>query len=208
MPPTLVNVSVGILLGVALLGTAFNRRSLSIVALVAMVPDFDVLLSAIVPGVTNALLHAVWIPALAAGALYYDTTVRETSWLATRFGWYDVRIAWVATASYLIAGIGLDLFSSESVALFYPLSNRYYAVIGEFVFTTQEGVIQTYVQLGEGWLGLATPGTTETYRVESWITPGGGERRIKLIETGWQAVIVATAVAAAPAKALVERGDR
>jgi len=87
MPPTLVSLAVGVLLGVALLGAAFDRRSLAVVALAAVFPAVDALLSPIVTGSTNALLHMIFIPTVAAALLYYDTTRRETSWLRARFGW-------------------------------------------------------------------------------------------------------------------------
>ena len=208
MAPTLVNIAVGVLIGIALLGAAFDRRSLAIVAVAAGIPDLDAMLSLVVSGSTNAFFHTIFIPAFAAGLLYYDTIHREQSWLRSCYGWYGVRVAWVAIASSAVAGIGLDLFSAESVALLYPLSDRYYAIVGRFVLSTQEGIVQTYIQLGDGWLSIASPGTTSTHHVASWITPGDEERRLRLIESGWQAVIVTTAAAAVPAKVLVERGDR
>jgi len=208
MPPTLVSVAVGVLLGVALLGTAFDRRSLAVVAVAAALPDVDVFVSLLLPGSTNAVFHTAFVPAVAAALVYYDTTHREGSWLRSRYGWRGVRIAWVAVAAYAVAGIGVDLFSTESVALFYPVADRYYAVAGKFVLSTQEGIVQTYLTVGDGWLGLASPGTTETHHVASWVDPGDTERRLRLVESGWQAVVVLTAAAAVPAKALVDRGDR
>jgi hypothetical protein len=43
-------------------------------------------------------------------------------------------------------------------------------------------------------------------------TPGAGkpadaERRIRIVESGWQVILVVTAAAALPAKSLIERGD-
>jgi len=208
MPPTLVSLAVGVLLGVALLGSAFDCRSLAVVALAAIVPDVDALLSLVILGSTNAVLHTIFIPAVAAGVLYYDTDQRETSWLRSHYGWKGVRVAWVAVASYAIAGIGLDLFSSESVALLYPFSDRYYAIVGRFIISTQEGLIQTYVEFGDGWFEIASPGTTATHHVESWLNPGDRERRLRVLESGWQAVVVLTALAAIPAKLRTARGDR
>lgn len=208
MPPTLINITVGVLLAVALLGPAFTRRSVAVVALAAAVPDLDAAVSLLLPGATNAFLHTLFIPAIAAVGLWYETTRRERSVIRERFGWQGVRVAWVAIAAYLVAGIGLDLFSTESVALLYPLSDRYYAVVGQAIISTQEGFIQTYVSFGNGWVELASPGTTTTHHVDSWLNPAGDERRLRLIETGWQAVLVLTAIVALPAKALVERSDR
>lgn len=208
MPPTLVTIAVGVLLGVGLLGAAFDHRSLAVVAFASALPDLDAIVSLAVPGSTNAVFHTIFIPAVAAGLLYYDTERRDTSWLRSRYGWYGVRVAWVAVAAYTVAGIGLDLFSADSVALIYPLSDRYYAIIGRFVISTQEGIIQTYIEFGDGWLEIATPGTTATHHVDSWLNPGDGERRLRLIESGWQAVVVLTALAAVPVKLLTARGDR
>jgi hypothetical protein len=208
MPTTLVSVAVGVLLGIGLLGAAFDRRSLAVVTLAAGLPDADAALAALGVGAANASLHSAFVVLGAAGLLYYETERREGSWLRARSGWYGVRVAWVAVAAYAVAGIGLDLFSSDAVALLYPLSDRYYAIVGKLVVSTQEGIVQTYVDFGGGWLGLASPGTVENHTVDSWLTPAGEERRLRLVESGWQAIVVLTAVAAIPAKVLVERGDR
>lgn len=204
MPPTLVNVAVGVLVGVALLGAAFDRRSLAIVAVAAALPDFDAVLGLLIPGATNALLHTVFIPAGAAALLYWDTKLRDESWLRSRYGWYGIRVGWVAIASYAVAGIGLDLFNVEAVALLYPISETYFAIVGRFVLSTQEGVIQTYVEFGDGWLEVATRSSPG---VDPWVNPSDGDRKIRIVDSGWQVVVVVTAIAAAPAKAIVERGD-
>lgn len=215
MPPTLVSLALGVLIGVALLGKAFDRRSLAIVAGAAVLPDLDAVLSLIIHGATNAVLHSIFIPIGIAGVLYLDTAIGDHSWLVEHTGWYGVRIAWVAVASYAFAGIGVDLFNVESVALFYPISDRYYAIVGQFVLSTQDGLIQTYIQLGNGWLDVATPGTTQTYHIPTWINPtpgtgnpGGIDRRIRIIDRGWQLVLLAAAIVAAPSKYLVEQDDR
>jgi hypothetical protein len=211
MPPTLVTVAVGVLIGVALLGPAFDRRSLALVALAAALPNLDAAVGLLVPGVTNALLHSAFVPAAAAVALYYDTERRESSWLRGRYGWYGVRVAWVAVAAYAVAGIGLDLFNIDSAAALYPLSDRYYSITGKLVLSTQEGVVQTYVEWGDGWLEVASPGTTETHHVETWLNPSAGAdgdvaRRLRFVDSGWQLVVVIIAAAAAPAKRLLDGG--
>lgn len=207
MPPTLVTVAVGVLLGVALLGAAFDRRSVAVVAVAAALPDVDAAVSLVLPGATNALLHSAFVPLAAAGLLLYDTRIRKTSWLESRYGWYGVRVAWVALAAYAVAGVGLDLSNVEGVALLYPVSERYYAVVGRLVLSTQEGVIQTYLEWGDGWLQVASPGTTRTHHVDSWVNPAGAERRLRLVDSGWQLVIVLSAAAALPAKSRLDRRD-
>ncbi|WIV66581.1 metal-dependent hydrolase [Natrialbaceae archaeon AArc-T1-2] len=214
MAPTLVNVAVGVLLGVALLGVAFDRRSIATVGLAAALPDLDVAVSLLVPEATNAAFHSVFLAAVVGGVLYWDTERRETSWLRDRYGFYGVRVAWVALASFVVAGIALDLGTSVGVALLYPLVDRYYVVSGRLVLSNQEGVVQTYFDLGEGWLALETTGRPSTHHVETWVnpTPDGAnpadsERRLRLVESGWQLVTVVTAIAAVPAKYTLE-GDR
>jgi predicted membrane protein len=214
MPPTLVTVAVGVLLGVSLLGPAFDRRSLAVVALVAALPDLDAVLSLWIQGATNAALHTVFIPAAAAAMLYWDTR-RDRSWLRARYGWYGVRVAWVAVAVYAVAGIGLDLFNVSSAAVFYPLSDRYLSVVGKLVLSTQDGLVQTYVMVGDGWLEDLTRGTTGTRHVRTWVNPTPGtenppnaDRTVRLVDSGWQVVLVATTIAAVPARVLVARRDR
>jgi hypothetical protein len=208
MPPTLVNVAVGALLGVALLGAAFDRRSIAVVAAVAAVPDLDAALGLAGVGAANATLHSAFVPLGAAALLYYDTAIADRSRLGDRYGWYGVRVAWVAVAAYAVAGIGPDAFSPESAAFLYPISGRYYAVTGGFLLSTQDGIVQTYVAFADGWFELASPGTVETHHVDTWIDPAGEERRLGIVESGWQAVLVATAAVAVPAKGLVEGSDR
>lgn len=207
MPPTLVNVAVGVLLGVALLGAAFDRRSLAAAAVVAAVPDLDGAVSLLLSGVTNAALHSVFVPLFGAVFVYVDTRLRENSWLRSRYGWYGVRVAWVLVAVYAVAGIGPDLFNVESAAILWPVSERYYAVVGRLVYSTQEGLIQTYVAFGDGWVTVASPGTTETHHVETWMNPSGEERRIRIVDSGWQSALVVTAAAAVPAKFLLDGGE-
>jgi hypothetical protein len=210
MPPTLVAVAVGVLLAVALLGAAFDRRSLAVVAVAAALPDLDALVGLAVPWATNALLHTAFVPLGAAALVYWDAELRpaSSSWLRSRYGWYGVRVAWVAVAAYAVAGIGLDLCNVESAAVLFPLSDRYYAVVGKLVLSTQDGVVQTYVAFGNGWLEVASPGTVHTHDVATWLDAGDGDRRLRLVDAGWQLALVATAVAAVPAKTLVERRAR
>lgn len=217
MAPTLVNAAVGVLVGLALLGAAFDRRSVAVVAVAAAIPDLDAVVSLVVRGATNVALHTLVLPAAAFALLYWDTCRRdrEDSWLRERWGWYGVRVAWVALAAYAVAGIGLDLFGPDGVNLFYPFHDRFYAVVGRFRLSTHEGLILTFVDRGEGPLWLTSPGTTENHHVESWVnpTPGTGletgvERRLTLVETGWQLVVVAAASVALAARVRLEALER
>gem|GEM_PF-5113240 len=106
MAPTLVAAAIGAILAVALLGAAFDRRAVAVVVAAAVFPDLDAAASLVVPGATNALFHAVWLPLVAGVALYWDTAAATDSRLRARFGWRGVRVAWVALAAALVAGIG------------------------------------------------------------------------------------------------------
>jgi hypothetical protein len=204
MAPTPVNAAFGALLAAALLGAAFDRRSVAIVVASAMLPDLDAVASLAVPGATNALLHAVWLPLAAGAALYWDTRIADASRLRERAGWRGIRIAWVALAAFLVAGVGPDLFGGEGANLLYPLHDAYYLVSGGFVFSTEDGAVQTFVSLGAGGPGvlpLETLGTTASYAIPTFINPDGrpglslgAERELHLVRTGWQLVVVAAAV--------------
>jgi len=205
MAPTLVAAAVGALLAAALLGAAFDRRSVATVVAAAVAPDLDAVASLVVPGATNALFHALWLPLLALSALYWDTAVGSDSRIRARFGWRGVRVAWVALAAVLVAGIGPDLFGSAGANLLYPLHDAYYRIDGRLVFSTQEGIVQTFVALGAegpGILPLASPGTTESHAISTFVNPDGrpglalgADRELSLVRNAWQLVVVAAAVA-------------
>ncbi|MGQ3327878.1 hypothetical protein [Halorubrum sp. FL23] len=205
MAPTLVAAAVGAVLAAALLGAAFDRRAVAVVIAAAVAPDLDAVASLVVPGATNALLHALWLPLFAAGALYWDTAVGDRSRLRTRFGWRGVRLAWVAIAAFLVAGVGTDLFGSEGANLLYPIHDAYYRIDGRLVFSTQEGIVQTFVALGAdgpGLLPLQSPGTTATHAIPTFVNPDGrpgldlgADRELSLVRSGWQLVVVAAGAA-------------
>ncbi|ELZ60591.1 MULTISPECIES: hypothetical protein [Halorubrum] len=205
MAPTLVTAAVGALLAAALLGDAFDRRSVAVVVAAALVPSLDAVASLAVPGATNALLHAVWLLSLATALLYWDTTLRGASALRERGGWRAARTAWVALAAFAVAGIGSALFAGEGAALLYPLEDARYALRGRLVFSTQEGLVQTFLTLGAegpGVLPIESVGGAVADPVGSWVNPDGrpgldpgADREFRVVESGWQLVVVAAAAA-------------
>jgi len=204
MAPVLVTAALGALLAAALLGPAFDRRSLAVVVAAALLPGLDAVASLVVPGATNALLHNVWLPLIAVALVAWDVRVRDRSRLRDRYGPRGVRVAWVAVASLAVAGIAPDLFGRAGANLLYPVDDAYYVVRGRLLFSTQEGVVQTFAALdaaGPGILPLESPGTTASYAVPTWWNPDGRPglaladgRRLTLVRSGWQAVVVAGAV--------------
>jgi hypothetical protein len=205
MAPPLVSAAVGAMLAAALLGDAFDRRSVAVVSAAALLPSLDAAASLVVPGATNALLHAVWAPLFAGGVLYWDTTLRAESTLRRRGGWRAVRVAWVALASFVVAGIGSALFAGDGAVLLYPFEEARYVVRGRLVYSTREGIVQTFVGLGADGPGLLPLGSVDAATAEpiaSWINPDGrpgigpgAGRRLDLVENGWQLVVVAAAAA-------------
>ena len=205
MAPTLVSAAVGALLAAALLGDAFDRRAVAVVVAAAALPSLDAVASLAVPGATNALLHAVWAPLLVGGLLYWDASLRAASALRGRFGRRGVRVAWVALVSYLVAGTGAALFAGEGAALLYPLEDARYVVRGRLVFSTQEGVVQTFLALGAegpGILPIASVDGAVADPVASWVNPDGrpgfdpsADREFRLVDGGYQLVVVAAAAA-------------
>ncbi|MBP1922770.1 ABC-type multidrug transport system fused ATPase/permease subunit [Halorubrum alkaliphilum] len=201
MAPTLVNAAFGALLAAALLGAAFDRRSVAVVVAAAALPDLDAVASLALDGATNALLHNVWIPLGVAALLYWDTTVRGESRIRAAYGWRGVRIAWVSLAAFAVAGIGPELFGLGGVNLLYPVHDAYYLVAGRLIVSTQDGIVQTFVAAGSpGMLPLESPGTTASYAIPTWINPDGrpglalgATRELHVVRTGWQAVVVAAA---------------
>ena len=205
MAPTLVTAAFGALLAAALLGAAFDRRSVAVVVAAAVLPDLDAVASLVVPGATNALLHAVWLPLAAGVVLYWDTERRGVSRLRERSGWRGVRVAWVALAAFLVAGVGPDLFGGAGVNLLYPLHDAYYLVDGGLLYSTADGVVQTFVTVGAqgpGILPFEVLGTTESHAIPTFANPNGrpglalgAERELHLVRTGWHLVVVAAATA-------------
>ncbi|SMO79630.1 hypothetical protein [Halorubrum cibi] len=205
MAPTLLNAALGALLAAALLGPAFDGRTVSVVVAAAVLPNLDAVASLAVAGATNTLLHNVWIPLALAGLLYWDTALRERSTLRERHGWRGVRTAWVVLAGFAAAGVAPDLFGTPGANLLYPIEDAYYVVDGLLLFSTQDGIVQTFVSAtadGPGLLPFESTGTTETRAIPTWVNPDGrpglalgAEREFVVVEAGWQAVVLASAVA-------------
>jgi hypothetical protein len=187
MVPTLVNAALGGLLAAALLGRAFDRRTVALVGGAAVVPAFGSAVGVTLGWTSTAALQSAWLPLFGIVVLLVDTRWRDRSLLRARYGWHGVRVAWVALASMSVAGIAPDLFNEPGVPLLYPLESVRYTVDGLLLYSTQEGVVQTLSAGSDtpGILPLAGTGSVSG-------TTGGRPGAVVLVETGWQAVVIAT----------------
>jgi hypothetical protein len=204
MPSTLVHLALGALLAAALLEDAFGPRALGIVLAVTAIPDLDTFVGIAFPGTHRAALHTFVVPLLAAGAIAYDLR-RTDSWLRAR-GPGTIRIAWVAVAAYVFAGIAPDLFFN-GVNPLYPLHDRFYEVNGEVLVSNQRGLVQTL------WEGEAsTRGTTNTTHYSTGVDPVRGadpkhvERVFPIARGGLQVLLLVTASTVTGVRLWLDRG--
>ena len=191
MPSTLVHVAFAGLVGAALLGADFDRRSVGVVLLAGALPDLDTFAGLVLPGAHRALLHTLLLPVAVAGVLAYDAHVRSDSRLRARYGDGGVRVAWVALAAFAFGGVLPDLFTN-GVNAFYPIHDAFYTVNGRLEFSTRRGVVQTFVE--------ATPDrprhTTKTLHYVTGVDPGPGpepadaERRFLVLGSGLELLVV------------------
>ncbi len=197
MPSTVVHCALAGLLAAGLLGDHLDGRAVAVVLATTIVPDLDAFAGFFVPGGHRSVLHTLLFPLAVAGALYYDTEIRERSLVHERWHARGVRLAWVSIAAVTIGAIGLDL-AGGGVNLFYPLHDQFYELSGEFLFSNTRGLVQTFVELGED--SEAARGTTGQYRIDSGIDPTRGtepetvERIFPVAQSGWQLLLVLTSI--------------
>ena len=147
-----MHAALGVILAAAVLGPAFDRRTAVVAALAGAAPDLDAVIGLLaVPGglpvpesTHGAVLHSVFLPGLAAFAVYVDA--RRGRRFRGRYGSAGVRLAWVAVLVYAVVGIGLDLFNIAAANPLWPLHDMFYGIIGQIQFTNQELFVQTYVR--------------------------------------------------------------
>jgi len=187
MPSTLVHVAVAGLVGSALLGRFFDRRAILLVMGVAAIPDLDTLLGLWIPGVHRAALHSVVVPTLLAALLVWDVYGREDSLVVDRWGAYGLRVAWVSLFAVVVAHSLYDGVVN-GVNLLWPIHDRFYDFSGEFLVSTERGIIQTFIELGPA--GGTVEGTTANTHYYTGVDPTRGaepenvERIFYVIQSG------------------------
>ncbi|WP_336359796.1 metal-dependent hydrolase [Haladaptatus sp. ZSTT2] len=199
MPSTVVHVALAGLLAAGLLGDAFDKRSLAIVLGVTIIPDLDVFAGFFIAGGHRSVLHTLLIPLLAAVVVYADSH-REPSWLRERWGTRGLRIAWVSIVAFAIAGIGLDLFTAGA-NVFYPIHDQFYRVSGELLYSTNRGIVQTFVDFSTGSSpNLGAIGSSQEVHINSGIDPNPGreppevDRIFPVAQSGWQLLLIVTSL--------------
>ena len=211
MPSTVFHVALAGLVGAALLGDEFDARAIAVVVGATAFIDLDVFLGWFVIGAHRAAFHTLLLPAGAATLVYYDTRVRADSRLLSRWGPHGTRVAWTTIAAVTFAGIGPDL-TFNGVNLFYPLHDQFYAFDGELYYSTDRGIVQTFVDLEE-----SARGTTQETQFYTGVDPEPGsagadtggetspERIFPVVANGDQLIVVVTGVVAVAARLLEQR---
>lgn len=196
MPGTQVHLALAGMLAAALLGTAFDRKSVLVVLGATAFPDLDAFVSFVFAGGHRTVLHTFFIPFGIGLVLWLDTSVRSESFIRERWGHWGVRVAWVAVLSYAVAGIGAD-FVSSGVNPLYPLHDQFYILDGKLQFTDQRGIVQTFVDLSGGGAGSSEEVTVGTgVNPDPRGTETNPERIFPVANSGWQllVLVVGTAV--------------
>jgi len=145
MPSTLVHLGIAGLVAAALLGEAFRARTLAVVLLAVVVVDLDVFVGFVVIGAHRSAFHTLLWPTLLGAALVYDARIRDRSWLRGRFGPDAPRTAAVTIVAVVFAAIGPDAVTNGA-NLFYPVHDQFYALDGRLRFSTERGILQSFVE--------------------------------------------------------------
>jgi len=204
MPSTLVHLAFAGLIASALLGTAFDKRSLLVVLGVTAFIDLDAFIALISTTGHRASLHNLMIPLAGGIVLWVDVSVREESLLLDRWGQWGLRVAWVTLLCYAVAGVLLDL-TDGVVNLFWPLHDQFYVLEGKLELSDQRGIVQTFIETSDGDGGsIPAPesvGTTEDVELSTGVNPGetedstDPERVFPIIGATWELVVFLTGTA-------------
>lgn len=191
MPTSLFHVAIGLLIGIAILGDEWDKRALSAITVVVLLPDLDSVLSLWFPGAHRSYLHNVFVFLVPAAALL---TLQGFGRLKRFQGrWPNaIKVCWVALLTLAVAGIGLDAVAS-GVNLFFPVHDQYYQLQGNVMYSSQHGLKQTLTDVERTKLG-----STQTVYYASGIDPVPGpepqrvERTFPIFENTLQLMLSLT----------------
>lgn len=197
MPPTVVHAALAGLLGAGVLGRSLTARRAAIVVGAGVIPDLDALLALAWPGAHGAVLHTLLLPGAVTGLVAYDAHHRSRSVLRAVWGPGGVAVVWTALLAWVVAGVGLDLFNVDAAAVLWPLDPRYVVVVGQLVYFSQDGLVQTFVGFQMDW----PPVVVDTARAGHFVAspfdvrpgpdPADAVRVVQVVESGWQLLVTA-----------------
>lgn len=201
MPSTVVHMAFAGLIGAALLGTAFDRRSVLVLFGAMIFADLDSFVGLVSVVGHRTAFHTLLIPLGAAAVLAVDLFWRESSVVRSRWGKYGVRVVWVTIVAYVAAAIGLDLFSAGGANPLWPLHDQFYVIDGKIELSSQRGIVQNFVDLGSEQTdgsGTRARGSSQEVNVSTGVDPApdGAEpesvdRVFPVVRSGWQLLLLA-----------------
>ncbi len=213
MPSSVVHAALAILLAVGLLGRFYDRRALSIVLIIILIPEVDTAIGWVMTGAHRTVLHTMVISIITAPALYWETT-RENSWIRDRWGERGVRLAWVGLFVHTFAHITLDWAHLSGINFFWPFLDQFYSLDGKAYISLSEGFVQTFVEIsadpetGRGVIDAGQGGTRIDTHVSNPAQPSPDpspepiDRRFPIAVQGWQLYFVLLGAFALVAKKL------
>jgi inner membrane protein len=199
VPSTIVHMALAGLIATALLGRAFNRRSVGFILAVVLIIDLDSFVDVVAPYGHRVVLHNLVVPFAAGALVVVDVYVREESYILDRWGLWGYRVAWVTILCYVVAGVLLDL-TDGVINVLWPIHDQFYTLDGYIELSDQRGLVQTFVEWGNN--GAPTPeavGTTENIEVTTGVDPGepdtpdeDPERVFPVIGATWELILFLT----------------
>ena len=142
VPSTLVHVSLGLIIGAAVLGGRFDLRPAILIVVLTALPDIDVFIEPVLSGAHRSVGHTILLPVVIIAILSSGWLDR---WLSTWDGSNGKPTAFVAVGCMFAAGIVPDLLVG-GINLFYPIHDQFYTVKGRLFYSTDRGWVQTFFE--------------------------------------------------------------
>ncbi|PSP95660.1 hypothetical protein BRC91_01620 [Halobacteriales archaeon QS_4_62_28] len=210
------------LIGAALLGTAFDRRSVLVLFGVVVFVDLDSFIGLVSVVGHRTVFHTLLIPLGAAAFVALDQYVGESSVLRRRYGRRGVRITWVTIVVYVASAIGLDLFSAGGANPLWPLHDQFYVIDGKVELSSQRGLVQTFVDLNSEQSGgqqtdgptTVARGSSEEVNVSTGVDPDPDQnapddepvdRVFPVARSGWQLLLLVVGTGVTVARFYVDQ---